>query len=103
MGTQQGTQRSTLPGTHIADYQSHTDKLSTQSGTYVGTQIRQGVYPTVYPPGVDIAGTQTGTRLPVKPRRKDTRAQLNLKISLEKMFQLRDFCESTGRSQKEAI
>ena len=48
-------------------------------------------------------GYPTSTHTSQRARRKDTRAQLNLKISVEKLFQLKDFCDSTGRSQKEAV
>lgn len=56
---------------------------------------------TPLPPGI---GVDNGVdHQPARHPRVDTRAQLNLKISLEKMFQLKQFCEDSGVSQREAI
>jgi hypothetical protein len=73
----------------------------------VSTPSRPETYPTVYPvgypagvPGLVDNGVPHETR---RAHKIDTRAQLNLKISMEKLFQLKQFCESTGTSQREAI
>jgi hypothetical protein len=95
LGTQMGTQDI---GGCVEKSEIKTEE-STQAATQSGTQ-KNGFS---YPPGIDLLGTQLGTQLTARPLKRDTRVQLNLKISVEKLCQLKDFCESTGHSQKEAI
>lgn len=68
------------------------------------TPLTDRNYPAVYPPGLPHNGIANGVPHKSRPKKyTDTRAQLNLKISLEKMFQLKQRCEQIGLSQREAI
>lgn len=81
-------------------------QLSTQLGTKAAPKspsVYPTVYPSVYPPGVPNRVDNALPNASTQRRYRDTRAQLNLKIPLEKMFKLRQWCEQTGASQRQAI